>query len=41
VSETDALGKWKTSVWLEPGMDYVIVFEKPAAFGPNTTRITV
>ena len=41
VSETNNLGRWKTSVWVEPGMDYVIVFEKSNAFGPDTTRITV
>lgn len=41
VTETDALGRWKGSVWLEPGMDYVLVFEKPSAFGPDIVRITV
>lgn len=41
VSETDALGKWRSSVWLEPGQDMVLVFEKPSAFGPDVVRITV
>lgn len=41
VTETDAKGQWKVSVWLEPGFDYVLVFEKPSAFGPDLARITV
>lgn len=41
VSETDNQGRWKVSCWLEPGLDYVVVFEKPSAFGPDSLRITV
>jgi hypothetical protein len=41
VTETNNEGKWKSSMWLEPGLDYVVVFEKKNAYGPDTARITV
>lgn len=41
VTETDAVGRWRSAVWVEPGFDWVIVFEKVNAYGPNTARITV
>lgn len=41
VSETDANGHWRLPVWVEPGLDYVITYEKANAFGPDIARITV
>lgn len=41
VTTTDVNGAWKTPVWLEPGMDYVLVGSKEGAYGPNERRITV
>ena len=41
VTQTGPNGEWKVPVWLEPGMDYVLVGEKLGAFGPNIRRITV
>ena len=38
---TDAQGRWKTPLWLEPGLDWVLVFEKAGSFGPDTRRVTV
>lgn len=38
---TDVLGRWKTPMWLEPGLDWVLVFEKAGSFGPDTRRVTV
>lgn len=41
ITSTDALGKWVSSVWLEPGFEYVVSIEKPGSYGPDTARITV
>ena len=41
VTETDNDGRWVSPFWLEPGMMYVIVFEKAGSFGPDRTEITV
>lgn len=38
---TDANGRWKAPVWLEPGLDWVLIFEKAGEFGPDERRITV
>ena len=38
---TDAQGRWKSPLWLEPGLDWVLVFEKAGSFGPDTRRVTV
>ena len=38
---TDANGRWKAPVWLEPGLDWVLIFEKTGEFGPDERRITV
>jgi hypothetical protein len=41
VTETDSQGRWKSPLWVEQGLDYVIVYEKPSAFGPDVIRVTV
>jgi hypothetical protein len=41
VVETDVNGRWKSPVWIEPGQDVVVVFEKSGAYGPDIQRITV
>lgn len=41
VTETLADGRWQSPFWLEPGMVYVLTFEKPGSFGPDKTEITV
>lgn len=41
VVETDGLGRWKAPVWLEPGLDWVLTFEKRGEYGPDVRRITV
>lgn len=33
-------GKWKNSVWLPPGLAWVLVFEKPGSYGPDSVRIS-
>lgn len=38
---TDSAGRWATPVWLEPGLDWVLVFEKRGSYGPDVRRITV
>jgi hypothetical protein len=40
-STTNALGQWAVPIYLEPGLDYVIVVEKPQAYQATVTRITV
>ncbi len=39
-TETTANGRWTTSIRLDPG-DYVLLFEKPGEYGPDTKTITV
>ena len=34
-------GRWASSFYLTPGLDYVICFSKEASYGPDTARITV
>lgn len=41
VTDTDNDGRWRSPVFLEPGLTYVIVFSKQNAFGPNPVEITV
>ena len=41
VVQTDVNGRWRTCLWLEPGLDWVLVFEKAGSFGPDTRRVTV
>ena len=40
-TETDVNGHWVTPFWLEPGMVYVLTFEKMGSFGPDKIEITV
>ncbi len=39
--KTDATGRWRAPIYLEPGMDYVLVYSKEAAYGPDVVTITV
>lgn len=41
ISSTDGAGRWKTPVWVEPGQDVYIVFERAGAYGPDGVRVTV
>jgi len=41
VTTTNAQGQWLSPFWLEPGLTYVLVFEKSGAFGPDITEIVV
>lgn len=40
VTATGPNGLWKTSLWLEPGLEFVLLAEKPGSFGPDETRLT-
>jgi len=40
-TETDNSGQWVSPFWLEPGMQYVLTFEKSGSYGPDRTEITV
>lgn len=41
VTETDLNGRWQSPVFVEPGLDYVIVFQKLQAYGPLAVTVTV
>jgi len=41
VTTTNSQGQWSSPFWLEPGLTYVLVFEKVGFFGPDTTEIVV
>lgn len=41
VTETDVNGRWQSPVYVEPGLDYVMVFEKVQAYGPLSVVVTV
>lgn len=41
VVQTRADGRWTRPVYLEPGMDYTLIFDKPAAYISQATHITV
>lgn len=41
ISLTDATGGWQTAIFVAPGFDYVLVFQKPGEYGPSVTTITV
>lgn len=41
VTETLDDGRWASPFWLEPGMTYVLTFEKAGSFGPDVTPLTV
>lgn len=41
ITETLPDGRWKNPVYVEPGLDYVLVFEKSQAFGPTTLVLSV
>jgi hypothetical protein len=38
---TDANGRWKVPILVEAGTTYTIYFQKPHAFGPDTTEVVV
>ena len=38
---TDANGRWKVPVLVEAGTTYVIYFQKPHAYGPDTAEVVV
>ncbi|MCK9541073.1 MAG: hypothetical protein M0R03_03485 [Novosphingobium sp.] len=37
---TNALGRWVNSLYLNSGITYVIIFEKPGVYGPNRAEVT-
>ena len=41
VTQTNALGQWQSPFWLEPGLMYVLTFEKSGQYGPDVTEILV
>ena len=41
IAETRADGRWVRPVYLEPGMNYTLLFDKPAAFSSQPVVITV
>lgn len=41
VTKTDSLGNWNSPFWLEPGLTYVVVYEKQGLYGPDTKTIVV
>jgi hypothetical protein len=41
VTLSDSKGQWGTPIFVAPGFDYVIHFEKPGEFGPSTINLTV
>ena len=41
VTETDDAGRWRSPFWLEPGLAYVLTFEKAGSFGPDQAEVTV
>lgn len=41
VTKTNAQGQWVSPFWLEPGMQYVLVFQKDGVCGPDISEITV
>ena len=41
VTETLDDGRWQSPFWLEPGMTYILTFEKQGSFGPDIVEITV
>ena len=41
ITETDAQGRWKNPIYVDPGLDYVLVYEKKQAFGPTSLVLTV
>lgn len=41
ITQTDSEGKWLSPFWLEPGMSYIIVFEKRGVCGPDVIEIAV
>ena len=41
VTETLDDGRWQSPFWLEPGLQYVLTFEKSGSFGPDIVEILV
>ncbi len=41
VTATNALGGWKSPIFVEPGNTFVVVYEKPNVFGPDTAEVVV
>ena len=41
IIETRADGRWKRPVYLEPGMSYTLLFDKPSAFSSDPVIIVV
>lgn len=41
VTETLSDGRWQSPFWLEPGLQYVLTFEKSGSFGPDMAVLTV
>lgn len=39
VTTTDAGGRWRNSILVNPGYSYIVRFEKPDEFGPDTREI--
>ena len=35
LAETLDDGRWQSPFWLEPGLQYVLTFEKSGSFGPD------
>jgi hypothetical protein len=40
-TESDTQGRWKSPIYVTPGLDYTIVFEKTSEWGPNAVNVTV
>jgi len=41
ITETLDDGRWQSPFWLEPGMTYVLTFEKSGSFGPDIVTVLV
>lgn len=41
ITETNTEGRWRDTIYVEPGLDYVIQFFKPQAFGPTTVVVSI
>lgn len=41
VVETKPDGRWNSPIYLEPGLNYVLVFSKEGSYGPDIVRTTI
>lgn len=41
ITLTGSKGEWQTPIFVAPGFDYVLVFEKPGSHGPSVVTLTV